>query len=187
MEASIPAPIKGAVNDELGYEDLASLAERQGPARSWLDLNDPRFLKPGNMPQKVCSYLQESGQQVDTTPGFVIRTILESLAFSYRKTARQIERVTGRKISKLHAVGGGIQNTLLAQLTADAVGVPLLAGPIEGTIVGNIGVQAIATGFAADLNAWRKCVAGSFPIRLYEPGQSAYFDECERAYDSCML
>ncbi|HUI63269.1 MAG TPA: rhamnulokinase family protein [Bacteroidota bacterium] len=168
------------------YEDLASLAERQGPARSWLDLNDPRFLKPGNMPQKVCSYLQESGQQVDTTPGFVIRTILESLAFSYRKTARQIERVTGRKISKLHAVGGGIQNTLLAQLTADAVGVPLLAGPIEGTIVGNIGVQAIATGLAADLNAWRECVAESFPIRMYEPGQSAYFDECERAYDSCM-
>ncbi|HXX64463.1 MAG TPA: rhamnulokinase family protein [Bacteroidota bacterium] len=165
------------------YDELAALAAHQGPARSWLDLNDPRFLKPGNMPEKVCAYLRESGQQAKGAPAFVIRSVLESLAFSYRKTARQIKRVTGGKISTLHAVGGGIQNTLLAQLTADAVGVPLLAGPVEGTIVGNIGVQAIATGFVPDLNAWRRCVRDSFPIRRYEPGQSAYFDECESAYD----
>lgn len=169
-------------SEEYSYAELARLALENGPSRAWVDLNDPRFLKAGAMPEKILAYLTETNQPAKTDAGFIIRVVLESLAFSYKNTIEEIEAITGVKINTLHAVGGGIQNELLIQLTADALGINILAGPTEGTIIGNIGVLAIATGEVPDLSAWRKMVAGSFELKQYMPQNSAYFNENEMNY-----
>ncbi len=171
---------------EFSYPELASLAMENGFAKAWIDLSDPRFLKAGEMPEKIISYLKETGQTVKSDTGFIVRVVLESLAFSYRNTITEIESVSGNKINILHAVGGGIQNELLTQLTADAIGRNVLAGPIEGTIIGNIGVQAIASGAVPDLHAWRMIVADSFELKMYEPKNLSYFDENEANYKNIL-
>jgi rhamnulokinase len=167
---------------DLNYTGLASLAKKYGHANAWIDLNDPRFLKAGEMPEKIIAYLRETNQPAMDDPGFITAVVLESLAFCYSNTIREIEEVTGEKIEKLHAVGGGIQNELLNQYTADAVGIPVYTGPVEGTIIGNIGVQVIASGTVSDLKAWRQLVERSFEIKRYEPAGSAYFHENEKNY-----
>ena len=171
---------------EYSYPELVSMAMENGFARAWIDLSDPRFLKAGEMPEKIIAYLKETGQTIKSDNGFIIRVILESLAFSYRDTIKEIETISGNKIKILHAVGGGIQNELLTQLTADAIGRNVLAGPVEGTIIGNIGVQAIASGAVPDLHAWRMIVANSFELKMYEPKNSSYFDENEANYKNIL-
>ena len=171
---------------EFSYAHLADLAREEGPVEAWVDLNDPRFLKPGDMPLKIASCLRETGQAAREGEGFVIRVVLESLAYTYRTTIREIEQVTGAKIVTLHAVGGGIQNDLLVQFTADALGIPVLAGPVEGTIVGNIGVLAIASGAVADLRMWREVVGRSFSLKRYLPGETAYFAGHAAEYERCL-
>ncbi len=168
--------------EKYGYAELMSLAGEENYAGAWIDLNDSRFLKPGDMPNKVLAYLQETGQQSSEEVGFIMRVILESLAFSYRATLRQIEYVTGKRIEKLYAVGGGIQNELLVQYTADAIGRPVYAGPTEGTIVGNLGVLAVSSGAVAGYRAWREAVGLSFEERTYLPSNSAYYKENEKEY-----
>lgn len=171
---------------DFSYAQLADLAKAEGFVNSWVDLNDNRFLKAGEMPEKITAYLKETGQTVKNDVGFIIASVLESLAFSYRKTIKQIEEVTGKKIEKLHAVGGGIQNELLTQMTADATGLEVLAGPVEGTIVGNIGMQAIASGAVSNLSEWREIVAKSFDLKTYSPANSAYFNENEKKYNNIL-
>ncbi len=171
---------------DYSYPALVALARENGPAGSWVDLNDKRFLKAGEMPGKIMSYLSETGQTVKPDAGFLVRVILESLAFSYKKTIDEIEQISGKKIKVLHAVGGGIQNELLTQLTADAIGRRVFAGPTEGTIIGNFGVQAIATGAVTDIQAWRKMVGKSFEVKVYEPANSQYFLNNEQKYLSIL-
>ncbi|HUI11159.1 MAG TPA: rhamnulokinase family protein [Bacteroidota bacterium] len=171
-----------AQGEEMSYARIASLAAAEGPARAWVDLDDPRFLKPGEMPAKIASFLGETGQSASDRPGFIIRVILESLAYSYRRTIRQLEHATGRSIRTLHAVGGGIQNELLMQCTADATGLPVVAGPVEGTIVGNIGVLAMGTGAVSTHEEWRTIVARSFGLKTYSPVGTEYYDKHEDRY-----
>lgn len=171
---------------EYSYSELASLANENGFAKAWVDLGDSRFLKAGNMPEKIIDYLKETNQPFNSNIGFIIRVILESLAFSYKNTINEIEETTGNKIKILHAVGGGIQNELLTQLTADAIGRNVLAGPVEGTIIGNIGVQAIASGAVSDLHSWRMIVANSFELKMFEPKNSSYFIENESNYKNIL-
>ncbi|MEW6193804.1 MAG: rhamnulokinase family protein [Bacteroidota bacterium] len=168
--------------EEHSYMELTELAIKEDFVNAWIDLDDPRFLKAGAMPEKILSYLKETGQTIKTNVGFIIGVVLESLAFSYRKTLKEIEEVTGNEIEKLHAVGGGIQNELLSQYTADAIGKIVYAGPVEGTIIGNIGIQAIAAGIVDDLEMWRRIVANSFEVKKYEPLRAAYFNENEKKF-----
>ena len=164
------------------YQKLAELALENGPARSWINLDNPRFLKPGEMPAKIISFLSETNQQFRENEGWIIRSVLESLAFKYRTTIGELEKVTGKKIDRLYAVGGGIQNEVLMQLTADALAREVVAGPIEGTVVGNIGIQAIATGTIRDIRELRKIVTGSFELTTYYPENPEYFDNNEKLY-----
>jgi rhamnulokinase len=173
-------------SNEYSYPELVSMAMENGFARAWVDLSDPRFLKAGEMPEKIIAYLKETGQTAKSDTGFIIRVVLESLAFSYRNTLNEIELVTGKKINKLHAVGGGIQNELLSQLTADAIGREVIAGPIEGTIIGNIGVQAITAKVVKNLNDWRMIVSNSFDVKIYEPQNLNYFNESEKKYNNIL-
>ncbi len=172
--------------NEYSYAQLTSLASEEGFVKAWVDLNDLRFLKPGEMPDKIRSYLSETGQQFRESVGFIIRVVMESLAFSYRKTIGEIEKVTGGSIEKLYAVGGGIQNELLMQYTADAIGRTVYAGPIEGAIVGNAGVVAVATGAVAGYREWRDVVARSFDQKIYRPANAIYFVENEEKYKAIL-
>lgn len=167
---------------EYSYSDLTNWAEDAGEINAWLDLNDSRFLKAGAMPDKIISFLNETEQEVDTSTGSLIRIVLESLAFNYRIALDEIEMITGKKITELNAIGGGIQNELLCQLTADALNIPVVAGPIEGTIIGNIGVQAMATNSVKDLEEWRRIVENSFKVKTYFPKNSDYFNKNEEKY-----
>ncbi|OYV86657.1 MAG: hypothetical protein B7Z63_03650, partial [Ignavibacteriae bacterium 37-53-5] len=96
---------------------------------------------------------------------------------------KEIEEITGKKIKRLFVVGGGTQNQHLMQLTADALECNVIAGPTEGAVIGNAGVQAIATGAVSDLDTWRSMVASSFEIKVYEPHASRHFVENEEAFN----
>ena len=175
-----------ANNQEFSYSELTDMAKNEQTSAAWIDLDDIRFLKAGKMPEKILSYLKETQQPVNESTGFIIRTVIESLAFTYRITLKELEKVSGKKINCLHAVGGGIKNELLNQLTADALGCDVIAGPIEGTVVGNIGVQAIATGSVSNLQEWRNVVANSFDVKVYKPENTEYFNKNETDYRKVM-
>jgi rhamnulokinase len=168
--------------NDYNYSQLTEMAKDAETNSTWIDLDDVRFLKAGDMPNKILSYLEETGQEVKEDFGHIIRTVTESLAFNYRFTLRKLEKICGKSFKRLHAVGGGIQNEFLSQLTADAIGCNVFAGPTEGTAIGNIGVQAIATGSVSGLEEWRKIVASSFDIKVYKPQNTEYFNNNESNY-----
>lgn len=164
------------------YATLEKAAQESKPAQAWIDVDDPRFLKPGGMPEKIIGYLRETGQPHREDTGWIIRCVLESLAFKYRLRLKEIEDLTERKVQKLHAVGGGIQNRLMNQLTADAIGCKVITGPVEGTALGNLGAQAIATGAVLDIHAYRDLVAGSVRLETYQPRSPEYWEKHESQY-----
>ncbi|MGN6744066.1 MAG: rhamnulokinase [Amnibacterium sp.] len=132
------------------------------------DANDPRLLAPGDMPARIEALLRERGARPPATVGELVRSVLQSLANAYADAVRDIERLTGRTIRTVHIVGGGAQNELLCRLTADACGLPVVAGPVEATASGNLLVQARTHGLlTGDLESLRGVVAASFPLRAY--------------------
>ncbi|MEJ1201883.1 MULTISPECIES: FGGY-family carbohydrate kinase [unclassified Streptomyces] len=142
-----------------------------------VDPDDPGFLAPGDMPERIREYCRRTDQPVPGSRGAVVRCILESLALAHRRTLRQAAELAGRDITHVHLVGGGSRNDLLCQLTADATGLPVVAGPTEATALGNILVQARAAGLVADLAAMRRLVASTQHLRRYTPrGDSAAWD-----------
>jgi rhamnulokinase len=157
--------------NEFDYATLMRLAAEAPPFVSWIDPNDSRFLAPDDMPGKIDAFCRETKQPLPDTPGATIRCVLESMALLYRRTLEQLEQLIGRKISRLHIVGGGSRNELLNQFTANALGIPVLAGPVEATALGNALVQAIALGDVPSPTAARELVGVSLPLRRYEPGE----------------
>ena len=155
------------------YNELRQFAEKCAPLRSLINPNDERFGKPGNMPEKIAAFCRETGQPVPTTPGEFIRCILESLALLYRRTLEQLEVITGQPVTTLHIVGGGSQNLLLNQFSANATGRTVIAGPAEATATGNILIQALALGQLKDLAELRQVVRNSFAVQTYQPQDGA--------------
>ena len=151
------------------YDELMLLASEAGPFRSLINPADARFVKPEAMPEKIVQFCRETGQPVPKTPGQVVRCILESLALSYRQTLHQLQSLTGRSLRRLHIVGGGSQNALLNQFAANAAGIPVLAGPVEATAIGNLLLQAVTLGHLESLAALRQTVRASFTIQTFEP------------------
>ena len=151
------------------YATLTDLAAKSTAFASVVDVNERRFLSPGEMPQKIEAYCRETNQPVPADDGAFVRCCLDSLALEYRRTMDGLEDVLGHPIDVLHIVGGGTQNKLLNQLAADATRKLVLAGPIEATAIGNVLVQAIAVGAIPSLAAGRQIVADSFPLDRYEP------------------
>jgi rhamnulokinase len=154
---------------ELDYATLTQQAERAEPFRSLIDPRQPRFLKPGEMPQKMASFCVDTGQPVPETPGEYVRCIFESLALLYRVTIEELEQLSGRTIRRLHIVGGGSQSALLNQFAASATGRQVIAGPAEATAIGNVLLQAIALGDLGSLAALRQVVRDSFALQTFEP------------------
>ncbi len=162
---------------ELGFPELIREARAAEPFRHLLDPDHPIFIRPADMPKAIMEFCRKSGQKVPGDRGSMTRCILESLSLKYQLIRRQMERVSGKRIEKLYVVGGGSRNELLNQFTANALGIPVLAGPSEATAIGNLIVQAMALKLIPDLEAGRDLIRKSFPAKSYEPkDQSAWQD-----------
>ncbi len=151
------------------YRTLVQLARGEPSGTALLDLNDPQLVSTGEMPRKIAEHCRQRGLPAPQTPGRFTRVILESLAHSYAQVRGMLEDVTGRRFTRLHIVGGGSQNELLNQLTADATGMEVHAGPVEATALGNILAQALATGDIDSLAAGRRLVAKASRVQVYKP------------------
>ena len=128
------------------YAELTQMAEASAPFTAMIDPDDPTFTPAGDMPARIAVFCARTGQAPPSTRGEVVRTILESLALRYRMALEAIEGIVERRVDTLHIVGGGGQNLLLNQFTANAVGRPVVVGPVEATAAGNILMQMVASG-----------------------------------------
>jgi rhamnulokinase len=151
------------------YEQLTNMAQKAEPFKASLDLNRDEFVLSGDMPNKINSYLKQSGQKEISDKGQMARIILESLAFEYGNKLNAIEEITGKKIDVLHIVGGGSKNELLSQFAANATGRKVITGPVEATAIGNILIQAIAKGHVESIEKAREIVRTSFEVKEYYP------------------
>jgi rhamnulokinase len=140
-----------------------------GPVPAF-DADDETFLAPGEMPARIAAWLAAHDLPVPASRPELVRSILESLAAAYARSIRDAAELSGHAVEVIHLVGGGSQNELLCQLTANATGLPVLAGPVEATAIGNVLVQARAQGFVAgDLESLRALVLRAFPPRRFDP------------------
>ena len=160
------------VTKELAITDLADLIARtrQIPACKFvINPNDERFINPESMSREIQAACRETNQPVPLTDSELARSIFDSLALLYAQTLQELAGLRGRPVSCLHIVGGGSQNDLLNQLCADACGVPVLAGPVEASTLGNIGCQLMALDEITDVDAFRKIVADSYQLTSFTP------------------
>jgi rhamnulokinase len=148
---------------------LAEAAELPRPAEVF-DADDPRFLAPGDMPSRIAEWFAERGLRAPASPAGMVRVIVESLAAAFAATVQRAAELSGVPVQSIHVVGGGARNTLLCQATADRSGLPVLAGPVEATAIGNVLVQARAARLlSGDLETLRALVARTSSITRYEP------------------
>jgi rhamnulokinase len=159
------------------YPELVAGAERAEAFRSLINPDDSRFYSPSGMVDKIQSYCRETGQQVPESDGEITRCILESLAYKYRHALEQMENLTSQRFDGLYMVGGGIQNELLLQFTANALGRSVWAGPIEASAIGNMLMQLVALGQFSNLQEARMLVAQSFALSTYNPSESEQWAE----------
>ncbi len=153
----------------LDYSAIARLAAKAPALRSLILPDDPRFASPGNMVSKIRAFCRETRQRVPRSPGEITRCILESLALLYRRELDRGTALAGRTVRRLHVVGGGSQDHLLSQATANALGIEVLAGPIEATAAGNLLIQAHALGKVRGLAGMRAIVRASTKVRRFRP------------------
>ena len=162
---------------EYSFADLENAARAAQPFRSFIDPDAADFVQPGDMPGRVRDFCRRTGQQVPETVGEVIRCIYESLAMKYRHTFAGIQNSTGKKYECIYVVGGGTKDKFLLGMTADACGVPVSAGPVEATVMGNVAAQLIAAGELRDIADARRAVSRSCAPEIFEPGDAAAWDE----------
>ena len=159
------------------YADLTERARAAPAFGPLIDPNHPDFVAPGDMPTAIRERCRATGQRVPEDAGEVVRCALESLALAYRQTFDELAEIRGTPVDTVHIVGGGSQNRLLCQFTADACGVPVVAGPVEATAMGNLLVQMIAAGALGSLAEAREVVRASVAVERYEPRDGTAWDE----------
>lgn len=164
----------------LSYEEITRLSEAAPPFQAVIDPDWPGFLNPPSMSEAIRQYCLRTGQMPPVTQAEAGRLILESLALKYRLTLDQIRRLVEMDIRRIHVIGGGSRNALLCQFTADATGLPVVAGPAEATAWGNIMVQALALGYVKSLAEIRQIISRSFTPSFYVPRES---ERWEPAYE----
>ncbi|MBP2655539.1 MAG: Rhamnulokinase [Firmicutes bacterium] len=155
------------------FADLVVEAEKAVPFKFLVDCNNERFLNPESMIREIQNYCRETGQGTPESAGELARCIFDSLALTYRLALEEICSIAGCRAGCLHIVGGGVQNELLCQLTADVAQTAVAAGPVEATALGNLLVQMISTGGLKDIKAARELIMASFAIKMYQPGKIA--------------
>lgn len=163
--------------EDIDYDQMIVLAENSKPFKCLVNPDDEIFLNPPDMPSAIAEFCIRTGQSKPERKGEYVRCILESLAFKYKSVINKINDMIDRPIQKLHIVGGGCQNELLNQLTANATGLPVIAGPVEATAIGNVLIQAIASGEFENLHQARQVVKSSFPTKEFEPQNISVWQE----------
>lgn len=158
---------------DFSWDELLALAGDAAPFRSLVDPDDRAFLNPPDMPAAIRSYCRRSGQPEPDSVGAVVRCCLESMALASWAVIDSLETLLERRLTTVRIVGGGSQNGMLSQFTADACGRPVVCGPVEATALGNVMVQAIATGHIDHIAAGRRAIASSIPLLRYEPNAGA--------------
>ncbi len=161
------------------YPDLVNMAQKAKPFMSIIDPDYMKFYNPADMTDEIKSFCTMTGQPVPAEPGQFVRIILEGLAFKYRMVLDQLREVSGKKLGKIHIIGGGSRNELLSQFSANATGVPVITGPVEATAIGNLMVQVMAKGHVSSLNEIRQIISSSFELNTYLPENQS---EWEKAY-----
>ena len=157
-------------SDAVGFAELVEMAMDAPAFKAIMDVDDDCFLAPGDMPARIQEYCRKTGQPVPQGRGEISRVIYESLALKYRWAIEALERDMLKKpVKALHIVGGGSKNVLLNRFTAEAIKRPVIAGPGEGTVIGNLLMQAMTLNAIADIPALRKVVETSFPTETYLP------------------
>jgi rhamnulokinase len=170
LQASVKA--WSAEGRNFSYAELMEAAAKEPASRSIIDPDHPSFLNPPHMPRAIAEYCEANGLPAPTSEPALARAILESLALKYRDVLRSLEEVTGRRFAEIRVVGGGSRNRLLNQLTADATGRVVMAGPVEATALGNIAMQMLAAGSVGSLGEARRIIAESFPVERFQPRES---------------
>ena len=164
------------------YEEMMKLAEAAPAGGSIVNPDDASFMLPPSMPAALADYCRKTGQAAPEGPGAIVRCALDSLALRYRWVLERLEELTGKRISTIHIVGGGCQNTLLCQLAADCCNRAVIAGPVEATALGNVLVQMIGLGLIKSLADGREIIRRSFDVKTYEPRQPERWDERYRRF-----
>jgi rhamnulokinase len=166
--------------ESYSYEEIVKLAAQAPEDGPLINPDAPRFLAPQDMQMAIQQYCAETGQAVPHHPGETARCIMESLAFAYRRWLDEIAALSGRSFRVLHMVGGGSKNPLLCQLTSNATGLPVMAGPSEATVAGNVMVQALAKGLVRTPQELRDVIRRSFELVEYEPQDTP---RCRRRFN----
>ncbi|UCD53522.1 MAG: rhamnulokinase [Phycisphaerales bacterium] len=167
---------------DLSYGQLTDMAAKAEPFFGHVECDCSDFLAPGDMPSRINKHLTETGQESTDDKGQMVRLVLESLALKYRSTVAAIEDITGQSIDVLHIVGGGIQNELLCQFAANAIGKKVVTGPIEATASGNILMQAKAAGQIQSIAEAREVVRNSFDLKEYQAQDSTLWAQKYEQY-----
>ncbi|MBN8638218.1 MAG: rhamnulokinase [Anaerolineae bacterium] len=165
-----------AEGTDYSYDQLATMATDAPPFLAFIDPDDPSFFPPGDMPARIREFCARTGQVVPETPGAVLRVIYESLALRYREALDKMIALSGQTVDRMHIIGGGSQNAVLCQMTADAIGRPVYAGPVEATVLGNAIVQLIALGELQSVADGRALLSQQSDIKVYEPKNTAAWD-----------
>lgn len=162
------------------WDDIVAQARRVAPFRSVIDTDCKDFFAGGDMVRKIQNYCLSTGQPIPVSVGEIARCIYESLALKYRWTLSCLEKIKGQRIDTLNIVGGGIQNRLLNQMTADSIDRTVVTGPVESAAIGNLLAQAMALGAVKDIDDLRRIVKNSITVTEYKPDHTAQWD---KAYD----
>jgi rhamnulokinase len=162
------------------WDALMGMGEQAEPFRYLINPDARDFLSPNDMPEAIRSYCKRTGQAEPTSVGAIVRCCLESVALKYRWVLEALETLTNKQFKTIRIVGGGSQNQLLSQFTADACRRPVVTGPVEATALGNVLLQAIASGHLSDISAGRQAIAASIYRQHLEPRSD---DAWEAAYD----
>ena len=172
---------------EYSYADLEREALSSPPFACFIDPDAPELGVPGDIPGRVRALCEQTGQHVPETVGAVMRCIYESLALKYRFALEQLQTVTGKRFSTLHVLGGGTKDRLLCQMAANSCRLPVVAGPVEATALGNIIIQLVALGALENIDEGRALIAKTQELRRYEPKDTAAWDKAYEAYQTIII
>jgi sugar (pentulose or hexulose) kinase len=168
---------------QYSYAELVALAGQATAFRSLISPSHAHFLAPGDMIARIHQFCRETSQPIPSSPGEIVRCLLESLALEYRSAAAELDEVSGLALPVIHIIGGGSRNHLLNQFTADAAGRVVYAGPVEATAIGSLLAQALALGLINSLAEGRALVRMSFEINAYFPGEREPWDQAYERYE----
>ena len=154
------------------------------PLQSFIDPDAPEFVAAGDIPKRIRDFCGKTSQKIPETVGQIACCINQSLALKYRYTLEQIESCTEKHYSVIHMIGGGTQSEMLCQMTADATGRKVIAGPVEATALGNIAVQLMTLGAIKNVREARRIIEASETVRTYSPGEKEKWDAAYEMFKS---